>query len=365
MKNWKLAFGLAATLSIASPASAETTIVFGSPAGPDAPEGLAVKAFAEKVGEATDGEVVFETSFSGSVVTWGTSLTGVRDNLVDATFLTPAFHPSELGATFVFIRLVTAPGELNARTAAAAETALLNCPQCQREWDRFNVRPLVVTGSDPFNMICKPEVTTLGAVEGKAIRAAGPFADYVKDMGGTPVSTVPTEVFEGMQRGQVDCAMGGVGWLRQFGLGDVAEYVLDETIGYDHARLPFSINADIWEGLDDDHRQAMIDNLGFLHAEANALNTSYGLDARQEAEAKGVQFVAMSDDLKAASDAHREAVFDAAAAAATEQGVEGAAELVASYRANLDKWNAIMAEIGDDRAAYEQALQREIYSKLN
>lgn len=364
MTNWKLALGLAGALSLSTMASAGTTIVFGSPGGPDAPEGVAVKAFADKVEQATDGDVVFETSFSGSVVTWGTSLTGVRDNLVDATFLTPAFNPSEMSATFVFILLAAAPGDLNARTAAVAETALFDCPQCQAEWKRFNVRPLMFSGSDPFQLMCKPEVNSLSAIKGKTVRAAGPFAEYVKAMGGTPASITPTELFEALQRGQVDCALGGVGWLRQFGLGDVVEYIVDQQLGYDHVRMPLVLNADIWNGLSDANRAAMIDNLAFMHAEANAVNTQFAVEAVEEATGKGVNVTPMDSAMMDATTTFREASYDYVVETATKMGVPEAGPLVASFRANLEKWEGIMNDAGDDRAAYEEALHREIYSRL-
>ena len=364
MKRFALALGLTGALLLGSPAVADTTFVYGSPANPEAPEALALKAFAERVSADSGGKVKFDMSFSGSVVTWGTSLTGVRDSLVDGTFLTPAFNPSELSATFVFILLASTPGDLSARTAAVAETALLNCPQCEAEWRRFKLRPLMFSGSDPFQLMCKPPVNSLESTKGKTVRAAGPFANYVKAMGGTPVAIVPSELFEALQRGQVDCALGGIGWLRQFGLGDVVEHVVDHPLGYDHVRMPLVLNAAVWRGLPKAHRAAFVKNLAFMHAEANAVNTDFANDTIDEAKGKGVKFSAMDGAMKTATSEHREHAFDAAVAAATKMGVKDAEKIVASYKTSLAKWSAIMSEIGDSRSAYEEALHREIYSKL-
>lgn len=365
MKRILTALGVTGTLACAGMATAETTIVFGSPSSPDGPEALAVQAFADRVGETSEGEIAFESSYSGSVVTWGTSLTGVRDSLVDASFLTPAFNPSEMPATFAFVLLAAAPGDLNARTAAVAETALFECPQCQAEWKRFNLRPLSFSGSDPFQLMCTSEVTSLTDMSGKTVRAAGPFGEYVQAMGGTPVSIVPTELFEALQRGQVDCALGGVSWLNQFGLGDVVDYIVDGALGYDHARMPLVLNADVWDGLSGDEREAFISNLGFLHAEANDANTLSGTDAVNEAVAGGASVIEMDPELVAATDAFRADSYGYVVDTATGMGVADVEALVASFQANLEKWNGIMAEIGDDRSAYEDALQREIYDRLN
>ncbi|SHI01153.1 hypothetical protein [Marivita hallyeonensis] len=364
MKRLITALGLTGAMALASAATAQTTLVYGSPSSPDGPEATAFKAFAERVTETSGGEIAFDDSYSGSVVSWGTSLTGVRDSLVDGAFLTPAFNPSELPATFAFILLAAAPGELNARTAAVAETALFGCPQCQQEWKKFNITPLLFSGSDPFQLMCKPEVSSLVDMEGKTVRAAGPFAKYVEAVGGTPVSIVPSELFEALQRGQVDCALGGVGWLRQFGLGDVVEHIVDEPLGYDHVRMPLVMNSDSWDGLSDAHKDAFISNLGFMHAEANAANTNFAMQAVEEGVGKGIKIVAMADDMRDAGNRFRDTSYDYVVAGATGMGVDGADQLVATFRTNLDKWNGIMADVGDDRAAYEAALQREIYDRL-
>lgn len=365
MKALKLTLGLFAALTIAAPAAAETTLVYGSPAPPDGPEGLAVKAYFERVSEATNGSIQFDQKYSGSVVSWGTSsLTGLRDNLVDGVFLTPAFTPSETPAAFVFILLASSPGDLWVRTAASAETLLLNCPQCEAEWKKYNMRALTMTGSDPFNLMCTSEINSLAAMKDKAVRAAGPFANLGEALGGTAVSVVPSELFEALQRGQVNCAIGGVGWLRQFGLGDVITHVVDSPLGYDQARLIMSLNEDVWRGLSDEERAAFIDNLAFLHAEANQANTDYAESAKTEAKEKGVTFLEISGELLEASDAHRAEVWDAVVAGATKFGVPDAQTLVDSYRSSYEKWEGIIADIGYDRAAYEEALQREIYSKL-
>jgi hypothetical protein len=49
---------------------------------------------------------------------------------------------------------------------------------------------------------------------------------------------------------------------------------------------------------------------------------------------------------------------------AEKRNVADAAALVKTYTEKLDKWRRIVADTGGDRAKYEEALRREIFSKL-
>jgi hypothetical protein len=48
-----------------------------------------------------------------------------------------------------------------------------------------------------------------------------------------------------------------------------------------------------------------------------------------------------------------------------EAGLEGAEDVVHAFLKNFEKWEGIIAEIGYDVDKYEEALTREIYSKLD
>jgi TRAP-type transport system periplasmic protein len=46
-------------------------------------------------------------------------------------------------------------------------------------------------------------------------------------------------------------------------------------------------------------------------------------------------------------------------------GVKNAEAILDAYLASYEKWKGIMAQIGDDRERYIEALKREIYDKLD
>jgi TRAP-type transport system periplasmic protein len=318
----------------------------------------------DRVEQASKGQLKFERSFDGQVVNFRTSLSGIKDGLVDATFFLPSFYLSDVKAMNTFVDMAAYAPDPWAHTAAIAETVLLECPQCDAEFARHKLKPLAVSGSGPFMLMCKNPATSLGDLKGKTIRAMSAFQVLTKAAGANPTGTAPSEVFEAMQRGQVECAAGGLDWMQQVGLADVAKNVLDQPIGHDDARVPLALNADVWRRLSPAQKDAMLRSLPFLTAESIANNLADTRSARQMAEGKGVRFNKPAADFSTFLENHRKTELDRIARDAGQRGVDKPDALLSTFKTKMAKWQAIVAETGGDRARYEEALWREVYSKL-
>ena len=364
MFTFKKVLGALALLLCSLGAWSQTKIEFGSPTPSKGPEGRAQIAFFQRIEQQTKGQLKFSPSFEGQVVNFRTALGGVKDGLVDSIFLVPAFYLSELKGVNTFVDMAVFAGDPWAHTAAVAETMLLNCPQCDAELARYKTKALAVSGSGPFMLMCRNPIGSLADIKGKSIRAASAFQGMAKAIGANPVATVPSEVFEAMQRGQVECVTGGLDWMQQFGLADVAKFVLDTPVGHDHARVPLAINADVWKRLSADQKQAITRNLAFLTAEGISNNLSDTKASREFAEKKGIKFASAGPELAAVITSYRKGDIDRVTKDATSRGVERADVLMATFRDKLNKWEKIVAGLGGDRAKYEEALWGEIYSKL-
>ena len=103
------------------------------------------------------------------------------------------------------------------------------------------------------------------------------------------MSTVPTEVYEAMQRGAVECAIVGGVWLKSYNLMDVVKTVVDQPLGQYNSSLVLAVGREGWRKLSTAQRQAMIDALPFLVAEATLLNMEETERAFQEAAGMGVR----------------------------------------------------------------------------
>ena len=64
-------------------------------------------------------------------------------------------------------------------------------------------------------------------LKGKRVRATGGNAEMLKQAGMIPVGATLVEAVGLLQRGGLDCQHGIVDWVRTFGYGDVAKYIMD------------------------------------------------------------------------------------------------------------------------------------------
>lgn len=355
---------LLAALCSGTAALAETTIVLGGAMPARGPDSRALVSFAERVARDSGGDLKFEMSFDGQIVDFRSTLKAVGDELVEAAQLYPAFYRSDLKVMNTFVDLGLAAPESWAHTAAVAETVLLDCPACDEEFARYDIKPLVISGSASFNLICRNPVKDLADLQGKSIRAVSRNQELVQVLGANPVTTVPSEVFEAMQRGQVECVCSPLDWITAYGLAEVARYVVDKPLTHDSSRIPMIINAGVWKSLSDEQRKVIIRNLPFLSAEATANNIADGEEGRKLAVEHGVEFGDGGEAFIQKVDAFRQGELEQVRITAKERGIADADALVDAYSKNYEKWAAITKDTGGDRAKYEEALWNEIYSKF-
>ena len=362
--NRRLVTALVAALVSTAPALADTTIVLGGAMPAKGPDSRALVSFAERVKRDTGGKLAFDMSFDGQIVDFRSTLKALGDELVEAAQAYPAFYRSDLKVMNTFVDLGLAAPEPWAHTAAIAQTVLIDCPACDAEFAGYDVKPLAIAGSAPFNLICRNPVKDLADLQGKSIRAVSRNQQLVQVLGANPVTTVPSEVFEAMQRGQVDCVCSPLDWITAYGLAEVAKYVVDTPLTHDSSRMPLVINTEVWSSLSAEERQAILKNLPFLTAEATANNIADGEEGRKLALSHGIEFGDGGEAFVRTVKTFRDGELEQVRLTSKERGIEDADALVETYRKNYAKWSKILQESGGDRTKYEEALWTEIYSKL-
>jgi len=99
--------------------------------------------------------------------------------------------------------------------------------------------------------ITKPDFT------GMKIRVSPVYVDFVKALGGTPVTMPPSELYTALERGVVD----GYGWtyggLTAYGWQEVTKYVIDHP--FYAANITLLINADVFKKLPQDIQKTLIE----------------------------------------------------------------------------------------------------------
>ncbi len=351
----------AALLALCAGAEAKE-LTYANHLPPAHPVNKAMEAYFADVSEGTDGELTFELFLAGALG-GGKALLGIlRDGLADTGMLNPVYDPSELKVEALLSELMVADPRV--LVGAMNEMVDLHCEDCRAELAAVNAVPLMSFAVPSFQLLCNKPVHSLEEAAGTRVRAVGSLSLIAAKFGMVPVNLTSDEVYEGLQRGQIDCAAAPFDWLETNSLKEVASELILDPLGAIGGLLHLAVNTRAWEDMSETERAAMIAPLGAALAE---ITFSYGAGsakALETARAEGANVYPMGDDMAAALADFRAAEVDRIVAKAQEAGVADAKALFDTYLGLLDKWEGIVAEAGDDQDAYAKALQDEIFSKL-
>lgn len=312
--------------------------------------GQAMQGFAERVEEATDGKVTFEFYWGTSLLTATDALSGVADGVADISVVNSVYYPSELPVgTWLSGLGASLTGSIVHDVAAGGATAYETAQTLEplvEEWTNNNLHPLMTVGSAPYNLICTEPIESLDDAKNKRVRSAGaPWANTIEDLGMVPVDLSYNEIYEGLQRGVIDCVTINPNQLvSSLILEDVAPYFHPVTFPLFQA-TNFVMTKDLWDGLPVELRQVM-------HAEA----AQAALDIWNkfiELEALAGEAIISGDVVKAVEAAELEE----AASQSREEYVAGLAadapatvpnpdEVVEEYLAKFDSWTDVLVEQG-------------------
>jgi TRAP-type C4-dicarboxylate transport system substrate-binding protein len=302
---------------------------------------------------------------------------GVRNGIADVGYLLTVYFPSMYPHTNLVnessMQLTQFDdAELKGKgalafNAAMAELTFFNCPECL---DEYAAQNQVYTGnaaSSDYGLLCNTPVTNEAQLAGKRLRVAGShWSRWSKHFGATPVSMTINDLLEALSQGVLDCTISSAPELVNLRL---TEAVTDITMavpgGVYAAASAASVNADVWRELTDDQRQAMLRAgarlsaavpYGYLEKEKEALAGATEEGATQHEVAASLEQASKAfagQDLETIVEYYRE-----------NHGVERGAELLATFRALLEKWVARVGSV-DSLDALEQLYWDEIFSKVD
>ena len=309
--------------------------------------------------------VSWQMHMAGAMAGPRETLSAIRDGIIHGGHIVDAYTPSDLPRSNTIVQLAALAWDNLVATAAVNETMLLECETCLQELRDHSVIPLAYYSDTPQVLMCNREVANLEALQGTKVRAVGPFGVGYQSLGAVPVGTPVTELYDALQRGQVNCTSGSEIWLKDFRLAEVVDTVYNYPFGSYVTSHPFNMNADAWASLGEDDKALIKNRLAQLTADWAYLYVDDMYAARDLAIAEGLDYREMPADIVAAIEAYRAGQAERAIAWGKERGVDDAEQIVVTFLEKLDKWTAIVAEIGDDRDAYREALNREIFSKIS
>ena len=187
------------------------------------------KYFAKLVNEATGAK--FEFFWSGSLGSAGEILHLIRDGAIDLGVSAPSHYASEMpvttllnGTPFLLKDVATAM-DMQFQLSQTDENYLA-------ELKKMGVFPILQHGLTEIRLICTKPAAKFEDLAGLKVRTYGYFLPKsVEALGMVPVTLAFTEIYEGLQRGVIDCAAISYSSATAIKVQEVAKHWSDVNMG--------------------------------------------------------------------------------------------------------------------------------------
>lgn len=323
--------------------------------------------WAADVAKASNGTLKFEVHSNGSLVPARSTMQGIRDNVAVVGIVYPPYTPAEFPLNNVVNDLVFVSDDDIAAAFAYTELAMTH-PKLQAEWKKNGGVFAGGYATPVYNFICGKAVRKLDDAKGLKIRTAGGAqSEWVKHIGGVPVSVPSPDIYSGIERGSIDCTMSDPSMLDKGAkLWEVAKSVTLLPMGV-VVGANYVYNPDYWKGLKPAERKVLLDTMARATARAQVAYHKSVQEALEGARKRGLELVPPSDDLKARLSAYNKQTVDNLPKAAMEsRKVADPSDLIKAYLTLETKWKGLLK--GVDRSSDDavfKVLNDNLYSKLD
>lgn len=208
------------------------------------PQSKNMQQWADELNERSGGKITVEFFWSESLGGAKELMDLVSAGAVDMVAPAPSYFPTELPLTNITQLPAVFP------TAASAQLLaedLDTIPGVQAENEENNVVPVFWTSIPPYHALCNKPIRTVADFKGMRMRSYGEFVPRMwESIGAIPVTTTSPEVYEGLQRGLIDCSYLPNDFAFAYKLHEVADYYIDANFGA-IIGWPIYLNRDVWE----------------------------------------------------------------------------------------------------------------------
>lgn len=366
--NWLVRFGTSIALA-ASLVSAHAVELNASIWFPDSQPLTKVGylEWAKKVATASDGDIKINVFTGTALLPVNAHLSGLRDGIAQITYHAGTYTPSDLPEDNTLAILGIALRDPLVTSFAVADF-YINDPAMQALWKRQGIVFLGAYASIPYNLICRKRIEKLADLKGLKLRTPGTIhADWARSVAAVPVNVASSEMFTGLDKGQIDCVVMGVNELKTRSLWDVAKFVNMANLGPYFAGWEWAAHRPTWQRLSEKQRRILLTTISDATVETELAYIQTGVDALAEASQHGVTVSDPAPDLS-------QSLEDFAAQARTAAIKEGKerfkvsdpAGLVSRFEATVQKWEKLLSQVDrKDANQLKQLLRSQIYDRID
>lgn len=291
----------------------------------------------------------------------------LQARIIEIGIILPTYFPANFPEIALTGELALLGRNPHAMAAATIEY-IATCEPCQAEMKAYGGVFLASGSSDVYRLITKKPVKTLADIKGLKLRSStATFSRLAEAMGAVPVSIASNDTFEAMTQGALDGSMASVADLVTQRLVDVAKYVTNVKFGTFHTTSGFTVNSGIWAGLSLEDRKAILRaatraNVDFTQRWGYDLATS----SMQAGKKAGITFLEPDPELTTFIDIFAAKDLDTAAAKVeADYGVKDARQKLQRLETLIAKWTKIAEAANNDPAAMVEAIQHEVWDKID
>ena len=206
--------------------------------------------WADEIKKRSDGKINVTIMWAGSGGAPLEILNLVGSGAVDLGAVPPAYFTNELPLT-------GAPNSLpltfttNEEALRVMNGLVENVEAVQEEMKNNKVWPLYFHTLNTYQPLCTKPVTTVDDFKGLRIRSFGSYQPKLwESLGAVGVNVLPAEIYEGLQKGRLDCAFYSTDLHASSRLYEVAKYLT--TLGFGpQPTWPIWVNYEKWQSFPD------------------------------------------------------------------------------------------------------------------
>ena len=369
MRRIGLAAALAAAAASAPGAQAQTSFM-GSIWYPQTHplDHYGYELWAEKVRERSGGDLDPQIFYGTALLPPQAHLSGLQDGIAQLTHHAGTYTPADLPEDSVIANLAMGMDDTIATAMAMSDFGLTD-PAMQARYEGLGIVFAGGFATPQYILMCKEPINSLADIEGMKIRTPGAVqADWARSVGAVPVTVPSTEMYTGLEKGQLDCASNAANDLKSRSLWDVAKHTSLISLGLYFHGWQYAFNQDFWSGLTPEQRRILLDAIAESIPETMIGYLSESAAALEEAPSKGVTIHEAAADVQ-------QSVFDFAASAGREAaievgterfGLDDAAGLVDRFLATYEKWQGLLQGVDrSDAAALAAVLKENLYDRID
>lgn len=323
--------------------------------------------WAKKVVKASDGSLTPKV-FTGTVLLPpGGHLSGLRDGIAQVAYHAGTYTPADIPEDNILAQLTLGYSDYFLAVFAITDMNM-NDPEMQGMWKRNGIVYGGGYATVPYRLFCTSEVITLDDIKGKKLRTPGAaMSNWAKSIGAVPVNVSSSEMYNGLEKGQLDCAANGGNELKSRSLWDVAKHTTMIELGVYWAGFLHGFNRDFWQSLEPGERRILLDTIAESMIEVGHGYKKASNEAIAEAPSHGVT-------VSEPSPALAQSVLDfnaVARAGAIDLGknkfnLPDPEGLISRFEAVAAKWKKLLDGVDrNDAAALLALVKTELYNKID